>query len=82
LGTVGLAGRPCKTRSDSSRRDPRLCHGAHYQSLALAALELAEERQQESYSRLRELLKKGESKTVLADLEAMVADQPEDSTVW
>ncbi len=58
------------------------CHGVHHLSLALAALDLAEDQRQEKYSRLRGLLKKGESKAVLADLEEMAADQPKDSPVW
>ena len=58
------------------------CHGVHHLSLALAALDLAEDQRQENYSRLRGLLKRGESKAVLADLEEWAADQPEDSPVW
>jgi hypothetical protein len=55
------------------------CHGVHHLSLALGALDLAEDQRQENYSRLRGLLKEGKSKTVLADLEELAADQPEDS---
>jgi hypothetical protein len=58
------------------------CHGVHHLSLALAALDLAEAQRQEDYSRLRELLKKGESEAVLAELEELAADQPEASSVW
>jgi hypothetical protein len=58
------------------------CHGVHHLSLALAALDLAENQRQENYSRLRGLLKRGESKAVLADLDELAADQPEDSPVW
>ena len=58
------------------------CHGVHHLSLALAALDRTEDQRQEDYRRLRGLLKKGESKAVLADLEEWAADQPEDSPVW
>lgn len=58
------------------------CHGVHHLSLALAALDLTEDQRQEDYSRLRGLLKRGESKAVLADLEELAADQPDDSPVW
>lgn len=58
------------------------CHGVHHLSVALAALDLAEDQRQKYYSRLRGLLKRGESKAVLADLEELAADQPEDSPVW
>ncbi len=51
-------------------------------SLALAALGLAQDQRQETYSRLRGLLKKGKSKAVLAELEELAADQPDDSPVW
>src|SRR5208337_3348139 len=36
------------------------CHGVHHLSLALAALDLAQDQRQENYSRLRGLLKRGE----------------------
>ncbi len=58
------------------------CHGVHHLSLALTALDLAPDERQESYRRLRGLLKKGESKAVLAELEENAAHQPEDSPVW
>jgi hypothetical protein len=58
------------------------CHGVHHLSLALAALDLANDQRQEKYSRLRKLLKKGKSEAVLAELEELAADQPEDSPVW
>ena len=41
------------------------CHGVHHLSLALAALDLDEDRRGELYGRLRGLLKKGKSKVVL-----------------
>ena len=58
------------------------CHGVHHLSLALTALDLAPEERQEKYSRLRGLLRKGESKAVLAELEERAAHQPEDSPIW
>jgi hypothetical protein len=58
------------------------CHGVHHLSLALTALDLAPDERQESYRRLRGLLKKGESKAVLAELEEKAAHQPGDSPVW
>jgi hypothetical protein len=58
------------------------CHGVHHLSLALTALDLTADQRQENYSRLRGLLKKGESKAVLAELEQKAAHQAEDSPVW
>ena len=58
------------------------CHGVHHLSLALAALDLTEDQRRELYSRLRGLLKEGKSQVVLAELEALAADQPDDSPVW
>ena len=58
------------------------CHGVHHLSVALAALDLAEDRRGELYSRLRGLLKNGKSKAVLAELEYMAKDQSHDSSVW
>jgi hypothetical protein len=58
------------------------CHAAHHLSLALAELHLAEDERREHYNRLRGLLKKGESKVVVAELEELAADQHEDAPVW
>ena len=58
------------------------CHAVHHLSLALATLSLAEDERAEQYGRLRILLKAGQSPVVIADLEALAADQPEDSPVW
>ena len=58
------------------------CHGVHHLSLALAALDLTADERQENYSRLRGLLRKGESKAVLAELEEKAVHQAEDSPVW
>ena len=51
------------------------CHGVHHLSLALTALDLTADQRQENYSRLRRLLKNGESKAVLAELEQKAAHQ-------
>ena len=58
------------------------CHGVHHLSLALAALDLGAERRGELYSRLRRLLKAGQSRDVIDELEELAAGQPEDSAVW
>ena len=58
------------------------CHAVHHLSLALATLGLAEDERAEQYGRLRILLKAGQSPVVIEDLEALAADQPEDSPVW
>jgi hypothetical protein len=58
------------------------CHGVHHLSLALAALDLDEDRRGELYDRLRGLLKKGKSKVVLDELEDLAKDQYDDSPVW
>jgi hypothetical protein len=58
------------------------CHAVHHLSLALAALGLAADRRVAEYGRLRVLLKAGQSRMVIADLESLAAGQPEDSAVW
>lgn len=58
------------------------CHGVHHLSLALAALHLTEERRAEQYSRLRTLLRAGQSAMVIEALERLAAGQPADSPVW
>jgi len=58
------------------------CHGVHHLGLAVAALDLAEGQRAEEYRRLRLLLKAGQGQTVIEDLEAQAAGQPEDSPVW
>ena len=45
------------------------CHGVHHLSLALAALDLDEDRRAEHYGRLRGLLKEGKSQVVIDELE-------------
>jgi len=58
------------------------CHGVHHLSLALAALNLAEDRRVEQYGRLRTLLRAGQSQMVIETLEGLASGQPEDSPVW
>ena len=58
------------------------CHGVHHLSLALAALNRAEDRRVEQYSRLRTLRKAGQSPMVIEALQTLAAGQPEDSPVW
>jgi hypothetical protein len=58
------------------------CHGVHHLSLALGALDLAEDQRAEQYSRLRVLLKAGRSQVVIEDLEALAEGQPDDAPVW
>jgi hypothetical protein len=58
------------------------CHAVHHLSLALGALDLAEARRAELYGRLRVLLKAGQSRAVLDELETLAADEPASSPVW
>ena len=58
------------------------CHGVHHLSLALAALDLAQDRRAEQYGRLRTLLRAGQSQIVIEELERLGARQPEGSPVW
>ncbi|MFI5358389.1 MAG: hypothetical protein ACHQ4G_13745, partial [Opitutales bacterium] len=58
------------------------CHAVHHVSLALAALERDADRRAASYSRLRVLLKAGQSGAVVDELEGMAAGEPADSSVW
>jgi len=58
------------------------CHGVHHLSLALSALGLAEERRGELYSRLRGLLKAGQSRAVIEELEELAAGKAAGSPVW
>ena len=58
------------------------CHAVHHLSLALAAMGLVEDRRAAEYSRLRVLLKAGESAIVIAALEALAVGQPAASVVW
>ena len=58
------------------------CHGVHHLSLALAALNLAEDQRQELYNRLRALLRAGKCRVVLATLEALAAARARNEPVW
>jgi hypothetical protein len=58
------------------------CHGVHHLSVALAALPLAKGQRKELYKRLRGLLKEGESRVVIAELQALAAGESNDSPVW
>jgi hypothetical protein len=58
------------------------CHGVHHLSLALAALNLAEDQRQELYNRLRALLRAGKCRVVLATLEALAAARARNDPVW
>jgi hypothetical protein len=58
------------------------CHGVHHLSLALAALNLAEDQQQTLYKWLRALLKAGKSRVVLAELKALAAGQARNRPAW
>jgi hypothetical protein len=58
------------------------CHGVPHLSLALGALNLAEDRRAQQYGRLRSLLKAGQSPVLIAALEELALGQPADAPVW
>ena len=58
------------------------CHGVHHLSLALAALDLAEDQRQALFKWLRGLLKAGKSRVVLDELEALAAGRPKKEPIW
>ena len=58
------------------------CHGVHHVSVALEALTFDKATRLEHYQRLRTLLKKGKSKALLQELEALAEGSPADSAVW
>ena len=58
------------------------CHAVHHLSLALQASGLSEEERAREYARLRPLLKAGQSRVVIEELEARAAGRPEDAAVW
>jgi hypothetical protein len=58
------------------------CHGAHHVSVALEALKFDKATRQEHYHRLRALLRKGKSRAVIEELEALAEGSPADSPVW
>ncbi len=58
------------------------CHGVHHLSLALAALDLNEDRRQALFKWLRGLLKAGKSRVVLDELESLAAGLPKKEPIW
>lgn len=52
------------------------CHAVHHVSLALEALGLGTEKRQQTYARLRGLLKQGKAEAVIAELETLAAGRP------
>jgi hypothetical protein len=58
------------------------CHAVHHVSVALASLPRAEDERKELYRRLRELLKEGESRDVIAELETLAVGEDKDWSVW
>ena len=65
-----------------SGRGARLVLRRASPSLALAALDLAQDRRAEQYGRLRTLLRAGQSQIVIEELERLGGGQPEGSPVW
>jgi hypothetical protein len=58
------------------------CHAVHHVSLALQALGLAEPQRTTTYRTLRQQLRAGRSREVVATLRRMAQAQPFDSAVW
>jgi hypothetical protein len=58
------------------------CHAVHHISLALQALGLPEGERTATYRTLREQLRAGRSREVVATLRTMAEGQPVDSVVW
>ena len=58
------------------------CHATHHISLALQALGLAEDERTATYAKLRQQLRAGRSREVVATLRKMAEGQPVDSSVW
>jgi hypothetical protein len=58
------------------------CHAAHHVRLALQALGLAEAERMAAYRALRQQLRAGRSREVVATLRRMAQAQPFDSAVW
>jgi hypothetical protein len=59
-----------------------LFHATHHISLALKALGLGESERDETYQALRQQLRAGRSREVVATLQRLARGQPEDSEVW
>jgi hypothetical protein len=58
------------------------CHATHHISLALKALGLPESERDERYRELRQQLRAGRSREVVATLRALAQGQPEEAEVW
>ena len=58
------------------------CHATHHISLALKALNLSESERDERYRELRQQLRAGRSREVVATLRALAQGQPEGAEVW
>ena len=59
-----------------------LYHATHHISLALKALGLSESERDRTYQELRQQLRAGRSREVVAKLQELAQGQPEDSEVW
>jgi hypothetical protein len=59
-----------------------LYHATHHISLALKALGLSESERDRTYQELRQQLRAGRSREVVAKLQELAQRQPEDSEVW
>jgi hypothetical protein len=59
-----------------------LYHATHHISLALKALGLSESERDQTYQALRQQLRAGRSREVVATLRALAPGQPNDSEVW
>jgi hypothetical protein len=59
-----------------------LYHATHHISLALKALGLSEPERGRTYATLRQQLRAGRSREVVAALKELAQEQPEDSEVW
>jgi hypothetical protein len=59
-----------------------LYHATHHISLALKALGLSESERDQTYQALRQQLRAGRSREVVAALRALAPGQPNDSEVW
>jgi hypothetical protein len=58
------------------------CHATHHISLALKALGLSDTERDQKYQELRQQLRAGWSRDVVATLRTLAQGQPEDSEVW
>jgi hypothetical protein len=58
------------------------CHAVHHLSVALASLPLTESQRKGLYKRLRGLLKEGKSQDVIAELNVLAINEPDESAMW